>query len=216
VPFLRFSRDKRGYEHFYLVQASPARRGKPVQRILYWFRTPPNVKVGREPFAEPVRRALEAQYPDLTFDWDAFAAMPIPAPETDHWRERRRAERAAKRAVEAVRTVDSPAVEEVEVEVDISADAEAEEPAASEERAVAAVAIEASVPGGPPAAEAASSTDPTRRRSRRRRGRRSRRPGNEAAPAFSGDRLQPDPEGPPEGGRHGDSLAGPEAKPQSD
>ena len=72
VAFLRFSRDKRGYENFYLVQPTN-RRGKSRPRMLYWFRTPPNVKVGREPFDPDVRRALEAQNPDVTFDWHAIA-----------------------------------------------------------------------------------------------------------------------------------------------
>ena len=58
MAFLRFTRDKRGYEHFYLVEASTNRRGKTRARVLYWFRTPPGIKVGREPFDEDVRRAL--------------------------------------------------------------------------------------------------------------------------------------------------------------
>jgi len=47
-------------ENVYLVH-STGRRGKSPPRILYWFRSPPNVKVGREPFDEASRRALEAQ-----------------------------------------------------------------------------------------------------------------------------------------------------------
>lgn len=94
MPFLRISRDKRGYEYFALVHTTSGRRGKVRQRILYWFRTPPNVKVGRTPFDEEVMRALEAQYPDVTFDWDALRNTPRPPPSVEHWRERRRAERA--------------------------------------------------------------------------------------------------------------------------
>ena len=69
MAFFRFTRDKRGYEHFSLVEPTTNRRGKVRQRVLYWFRSPPGVKVGREPFDEGVRRALEAQNPDVTFDW---------------------------------------------------------------------------------------------------------------------------------------------------
>ena len=69
MAFFRFSRDKRGYEHFYLVEPTTNRRGKSRPRVLYWFRTPPNVKIGREPFDDDVRRALEAQNPNVTFDW---------------------------------------------------------------------------------------------------------------------------------------------------
>src|SRR5215510_12444929 len=100
MPFLRFSRDKRGYENVYLVQPA-ARRSKAPPRVLYWFRTPPNVKIGREPFDESVRRALEAQYRDITFDWPRLLATPIPPPDKERWRDRRRAERAARRTVEA-------------------------------------------------------------------------------------------------------------------
>lgn len=97
MAFLRFSRDKRGYEYFYLVQ--PSNRGKSRPRVLYWFRTPPNVKVGRSAFDPDVRRALEAQNPDVVFDWEAIVQTPIPPPiEPERWRERRRVERALKAA----------------------------------------------------------------------------------------------------------------------
>ena len=98
MPFLKFSRDRRGYEHFYLVEPVSGRRGKTRERVLYWFRTPPHVKVGREPFDDHVRRALEAQYPGMRFDWEAFRKTPIPSVEPEYWRERRRADRAARRA----------------------------------------------------------------------------------------------------------------------
>jgi hypothetical protein len=99
MAFLRFSRDTRGYEHFYLVHPTTNRRGKVRPRLLYWFRTPPNVKVGRLPFDDAVRRALEAQNPDIQFDWPTILDTPIPPPvEPERWRERRRFERAARQA----------------------------------------------------------------------------------------------------------------------
>src|SRR2546428_6946928 len=98
MAFFRFSRDKRGYEHFSLVQPTTNRRGKVRQRVLYWFRTPPNVRVGREPFDEAIRRRLEAQNPDVTFDWPRILEAPIPSADADKWRERRRVERAARNA----------------------------------------------------------------------------------------------------------------------
>ena len=99
MPFLRFSRDKRGYENTYLVHTQN-RRGKPPRtRVLYWYRTPPGVKVGRPPFDEETRHNLEAQNPDVTFDWPTIVATPFPPPaENEQWRERRRAERAARQA----------------------------------------------------------------------------------------------------------------------
>jgi hypothetical protein len=102
VPFLRFSRDKRGYESIYLVHTQTRRGKTPRQRILYWYRTPPGVRVGRPPFDEEARHRIEAQNPDLTFDWPTIVATPIPPPaENEQWRERRRAERAAKHALRA-------------------------------------------------------------------------------------------------------------------
>jgi hypothetical protein len=94
VAFFRFSRDKRGYEHFYLVEPVTNRKGKSRPRVLYWYRTPPNVKVGRPPFDDEMRRAIEAQYPDVTFDWTKIVDAPIPSADAEQWRERRRAERA--------------------------------------------------------------------------------------------------------------------------
>ena len=38
-------------------------------RVLYWFRTPPNVKVGRLPLDAEAIRAIEECNPDLWFDW---------------------------------------------------------------------------------------------------------------------------------------------------
>jgi hypothetical protein len=99
VAFLRFSRDKRGYENIYLVHTQTRRGKAPRQRILYWYRTPPGIRVGRPPFDDEARRRIEAQNPDLVFDWPAIVATPIPPPtENEQWRERRRAERAAKQA----------------------------------------------------------------------------------------------------------------------
>jgi hypothetical protein len=96
VPAVRFSRDKRGYEHVYLIDTS-GERGR--SRVLYWFRTPPGVRVGRSPFDLETQRTLEAQYPGVRFDWPQIVAARIPpAAPVENWREKRRAERAVKRA----------------------------------------------------------------------------------------------------------------------
>ena len=68
MPFLRFTRDRRGYEVTYVVHTF-RRRGKSRSRILYWFRTPPNVKVGRAALDEEAIRTIEEAHPDLPFDW---------------------------------------------------------------------------------------------------------------------------------------------------
>lgn len=45
------------------------RSGKGRQRILYWFRTPPNIRVGRAALDEEAIRVIEERNPDITFDW---------------------------------------------------------------------------------------------------------------------------------------------------
>ena len=177
MAFLRFSRDKRGYEHFYLVEPT-TRRGKSRNRILYWFRTPPGVKVGRLPFDDHVRRALEAQNPRASFDWKKLLETPIPppAPDVEHWRERRRAERAAKQAAA------------LEAAAETAAAAETSE----DEQAVEELAgIEGAQPDAAPAAEAAAPARAERRRRRRRGGRRGRGDAAQAPSAAAGAPEEP-------------------------
>jgi hypothetical protein len=169
MAFLRFSRDKRGYEYFALVQPT-SRRGKSVSRVLYAFRSPPNVKVGREPFDDAARRALEAQYPDVAFDWVALSAVPLPAVEPERWRERRIAEREAKLAAQAEAIAESAEVEPEDAVVGDVAPL-----TARVEPLTARVEIETAT------ADVTSPVEPTegvpqsaRRRRRRRRGRRGR------------------------------------------
>jgi hypothetical protein len=85
------------------------RRGKSVSRVLYWFRTPPEIKVGREPFDAAVRQALEAQNPDIRFDWRQILETPIPSADAEKWRERRRAERSERAARQASEREDDEA-----------------------------------------------------------------------------------------------------------
>jgi hypothetical protein len=115
MAFLRFNRDRRGYEHFQLVEPAVNRR-RPAS-LLYWFRSPPNVRVGREPFDAAVRAALEQQYPDVQFDWPQILATPIPSAEAELWRERRRQERAARRWATAERE-EEDATESVDAQSD--------------------------------------------------------------------------------------------------
>lgn len=122
MAFFRFSRDKRGYEHFYLVEPVTNRKGKSRTRVLYWYRTPPNVKVGRAPFDDEARRALETQYPAVEFDWDKIVDAPIPSAEAEKWRERRRGERverAARRSAEATDARDDAIAAEGDPDADL-------------------------------------------------------------------------------------------------
>ena len=68
MPFLRVIRDKRGSETTYLMHWY--REGnRQHSRILYVFRSPGGVRVGRDPLEPEVLRQLEAQHPDIAFDW---------------------------------------------------------------------------------------------------------------------------------------------------
>jgi hypothetical protein len=71
VLSLRVTRDKRGYEHIYLV-ADGRRRGRADSRLVYWCRMPGGLRVGREPFDAETRAALEHGNPDLVFDWPSL------------------------------------------------------------------------------------------------------------------------------------------------
>jgi hypothetical protein len=69
VPFLRVIRDKRGYETTYLMHWY--REGnRQRSRILYVFRTPGGVRVGRNSLEPEVLRQIEAHHPDIAFDWN--------------------------------------------------------------------------------------------------------------------------------------------------
>lgn len=72
MPFLRLTRDRRGFENTYLMHAAhPGER----PRILYWYRTAPGVMLGRPPLDEDAIRAIEDQHPDIEFDWPAILAL---------------------------------------------------------------------------------------------------------------------------------------------
>ena len=59
-------------------------------RILYVFRTPGGVRVGRDPLEPEVLRQLEAQHPDIAFDWkgDPRATSRSSSPRSEQRRRR--------------------------------------------------------------------------------------------------------------------------------
>ena len=72
MPFLRLTRDRRGFENTYLMHADrPGER----PRILYWYRTAPGILQGRAPLDEDAIRTIEDQHPDIEFDWPAILAL---------------------------------------------------------------------------------------------------------------------------------------------
>lgn len=66
MPFLRLSRDHRGYETTVLLHV-PHPGDRP--RVLYWYRSAPGVRVGRPALDEDAIRTIEDQHPDIDFDW---------------------------------------------------------------------------------------------------------------------------------------------------
>jgi hypothetical protein len=164
VPFLKFSRDKRGYENYSLFDG----KGRP--RLLFWFRTPPQMKLGRAPFSDEVRARVEAQNPGVFFDWARIMATPIPSPDVEHWRERRRAEKAAKRAARESDGESEPeAVAETGAESGPVGVAD-EVTSAREDGDAVVAAVEAETPAA--ASDVQNVAPGHRRKRRRRRGRR--------------------------------------------
>ncbi|MGE3277796.1 MAG: hypothetical protein AB7O67_21995 [Vicinamibacterales bacterium] len=94
MPFLRFSRDRHGYENTVLLHADAA-GARP--RVLYWYRSAPGVRVGRAALDEEAIRTIEVQHPEIDFDWPHILEVgipPPPEPERRPQRPRRKAKRA--------------------------------------------------------------------------------------------------------------------------
>jgi hypothetical protein len=101
VPFIRHSRDKRGFESTYVMHAYRTAPGGPSRtRVLYLFRSPPHVRVGRHPLDAEVMEALEHTHPDLTFDWSALQreSVTMRSEPREISRERRRDQRPSRPA----------------------------------------------------------------------------------------------------------------------
>jgi len=186
MAFLRFTRDKRGYEHFYLVEPTVTRRGRTEPRVLYWFRTPPNVKVGREPFDAAIRRALEKENPDVRFDWTKILETPIPTADVEKWRDRRRiekAEKAARRFASRDEQDDELALTDAGSETAAGPpDEDARAPDAHAHGAESSDASLAESIDTPPSSDAQPSQDRRERRRRRRRRGRGQRPSSPGEP----------------------------------
>jgi hypothetical protein len=72
VPFLRLTRDRRGFENTFLMHAD---RPGDRPRLLYWYRTAPGIVLGRAPLDEDAIRTIEEQHPEIDFDWPAILAL---------------------------------------------------------------------------------------------------------------------------------------------
>ena len=88
MPFLRYDRDRRGNLSTYLVHTF-RKGGKPHPLVLYWFRSPPNVRVGRLAIDDDTIRRIEELYPDLAFDWPTLLSQRPPPLEMKKWTSKR-------------------------------------------------------------------------------------------------------------------------------
>jgi hypothetical protein len=62
------------------MHASRAGSGQARTKLLYLFRSPSHVQIGRRPLDPEVREALEHTHPDLTFDWNGLLRdSPVPS-----------------------------------------------------------------------------------------------------------------------------------------
>jgi hypothetical protein len=92
VPFIRYTRDKRGYETTFVMHGYRPAHGPQRTRVLYLFRSPSHIKMGRRPLDEESREALAHTHPDLSFDWTILGR------ETENFRSEEPRERAPSRS----------------------------------------------------------------------------------------------------------------------
>jgi len=104
---MRFSRDKRGYENTFVVHGE-RRRGKGRSRLLYWFRTPPGVKVGRAALDEDAIRLIEELNPEIVFDWTRILKGGMERPDERRPDDRRSEDRRSQGQRQSFRSVGSP------------------------------------------------------------------------------------------------------------
>ncbi|MDP1568990.1 MAG: hypothetical protein Q8L86_03225 [Vicinamibacterales bacterium] len=88
MPYLRFTRDRRGYENTFLLHAAyPGER----PRVLYWYRSAPDVRVGRAALDHEAIREIESAHPEILFDWSEILEMGAMAqPEVEQPRQPRK------------------------------------------------------------------------------------------------------------------------------
>ena len=112
MPYLRYSRDERGYESTYVLHTYSGKRGA-EPRLLYWFRTPPGARVGRRALDAAAMRAIESSNPDLVFDWETMLKdqPPLRPPDNRPGRSQsaRKPRRPAPRAEKGAEATPAPA-----------------------------------------------------------------------------------------------------------
>jgi hypothetical protein len=94
VLSLRVTRDRRGYDHIYLIEET-RRRGRPEGRLLYWSRMPGGLRVGRDPFDDDTRLRLERANPGIVFDWPFLLRTLVSSIAAARWAARQQQEQRA-------------------------------------------------------------------------------------------------------------------------
>ena len=103
MPFIRRTRDKGGHETTYVMHSYRPTHQEPNRtRVLYLFRSPAHLRVGREPLDAEVKEALEHTHPDMSFDWtslvsDAALSRQEPGDRNERFDRRERGDRSARR-----------------------------------------------------------------------------------------------------------------------
>jgi hypothetical protein len=127
VPFLRLTRDRRGFESTFLLHADHP-GAKP--RLLYWYRTAPGIALGRPPLDEDAIRTIEENHPDIEFDWPAILALSeVMTPEEEepparapHQPRREKKQRHRERSVSAPQDHEALRRDGRDAEPDVAAD----------------------------------------------------------------------------------------------
>jgi len=70
MPHLRTQRDKRNVDTVALFQSEGRDDGHGRARLVYFFKSPAWVRIGRTALDAEARQTLAAQYPDVRFEWD--------------------------------------------------------------------------------------------------------------------------------------------------
>lgn len=151
MPFLRLTRDRRGFENTFLLHADHP-GAKP--RLLYWYRTAPGIGLGRPALDEDAIRTIEENHPDIEFDWPAILALsevmtpeeeaPPPKPAQPQQRRERKPKSRDRRVEQPAAQVAEPEADEPEESAFAPEEAESLRP--DEGDAEPAVAVEPSQP----------------------------------------------------------------------
>ena len=111
MPFLRLTRDSRGYEYTFLLHVAHAGE---QPRVLYWYRSAPGIQVGRPALDEDAIRTIEERHPEIEFDWPHILEVGATlAPEVERRPER---PRRRVRTPEEIAPVTTPARDSSEPE----------------------------------------------------------------------------------------------------